>query len=130
VLPNFSIFAPVRTVFAKILFCLAVGLLFSHQFIGHHHHEEAEITSNHQDRDDADHQQDHFPAHQIAHIFSFDNTGGIAKATILQFYFERVEEFIFRRTVQFKSKKEYVEIRPPVSGYYKYFSLRAPPSIS
>jgi len=122
----------VRIFFAKILLCVAVGLLFSHQFIAHHHYEDAEMTSNHHDDNhDADHHQNHLPPHHIAHIFSFDNAGTvIVKAPVQEIYFDLPAEFLFQRTAQLKSRKEYVEIRPPVSRYHKYFSLRAPPTVS
>ncbi len=117
-----------RNIAARILFFIAVGLLFSHQFIAHHH-EDSGITSNHHDDDnDADHHQNHFPAHEIAHIFSFDNAEtGFVKTPVQGIYFDPPAEFIFQKSVQFRSK-EYVEIRPPSPGHHKYFSLRGPPS--
>jgi hypothetical protein len=120
----------VRILLIKILLCIASGLLFGHQFIAHYHHEEAEITStHHDDENEGDDHQNQFPVHQVAHIFSFDKAGtGAVKAPVREIYFDPIGGFIFPKTVQFENKKEYVEIRPPVSGYYKYFSLRGPPS--
>jgi hypothetical protein len=119
----------VRATLARILFSVAVGLLFGHQFIAHHH-EDSEITSKqHDDNDDANHHQDHFPAHYIAHVFSFDNAQvNTVQTQAHDISFNLISELILPLQVQLVIQKEYIEIRPPLIRHYKYFSLRAPPT--
>ena len=130
---TFSIFRPVRILFAKILLSLAVGLLFSHQFIAHHHHEDAEITSGyHYENEDADHHHDYFPSHNISHLFTFAASKAIVSVKVLAQDAELtpVAGFTLSRITVLKKKREYIEVRPPLIKYYKYLSLRAPPSLA
>jgi len=126
----FLYLSQVRTFLAKILIVIAVGLLFSHQAIAHHHLD-SEITSNHHDDDhDVDH-HGQFPGHYIAHIFSFDNGQiGIDKKPVYDIPFDLLAALVIPRLpAGLKIRVEYLEIRPPLIKWFKYFSLRAPPVV-
>ncbi len=121
----------VRLFLAKIFLCLAVGILSSHQFIAHHHHEDLEVVSDCQyEQDHADGHHGDFPSHYIAHFFSLDKPGISIKALSRESYFISYFTESLQIPHVFKKKREYIEIRPPLIHCYKYFSLRGPPSLS
>lgn len=121
----------VRILIARILFCFAVGPLFIHQSIAHHHHEDPEIILQHQDDDHhSDGHTDHFPQHQVDHIFSFENSYPNSLKTIIQeVSLDLISEFSISLPVQFRIWAEHPETGPPPSEWYRYFSLRAPPVV-
>ena len=112
---------------AKIVFIIAVGLLFSHQFIPHHHHEEIS-ASQHPHDDDGDSQG--LPGHSIDHVFSINKTATDAVKifppdnSLLAIY----SSLIFCPEIFGPAKYHFIEIRPPDCDYYLPVSLRGPPA--
>ena len=118
-----------RDVLARILFCIASGLLFSHQVISHHHHEDA-IVSNHHDHDE-DSDSDHLPPHYIAHNFSLDNAiPDLVKMPVKEIYFNPTDLVISRLPDVTVKNPFYTDTDPPTAKYYKDSPLRAPPVFS
>ena len=116
---------------ARILICIAAGVLFSHQIITHHHQEDFHEAFHHHDddHDDADH-HDHFPQHQVAHIFSLERGAtSLIKSPVVDLFFHPQTEVILFQPQQITPIKEYVQVRPPLLHFRKYFSLRAPPIV-
>lgn len=117
---------------AKIIFIIAAGLLFSHQLIAHHHHEEIEFETSHHETDhhDDDHDSGHFPTHHIDQIFSVQTATVLnIRSTVQDIQFDLHWKQIIPCTVVLGNKKHpYYLIRPPLLEYYKYYSLRAPPA--
>ncbi len=114
---------------ARILFCIASGLLFSHQIIAHQHHEDA-IESNHHDHDnDDDSDSDHLPLHHIDNNFSLDNAlPDLVKIPVQDTYFDLKTIMIIPKLIKARHHEPfYIDTGPLLTKYYKYFSLRAPP---
>ena len=119
-----------KRLLAKILLCIAVGPLLGHQLVSHSHNDDLEVLANHDDHD-ADHHQDHFPYHNIAHIYSFDQDASVVQnAKVFQIDIDAFFEFVRFHLDELNKPREYFIGRPPLIGYDKYFSLRAPPSLS
>lgn len=126
----FFIFAQVRNILAKILFFVSTVLLYYHQSVAHHH-QDFEIASEHHNDFNTGHDEDHLPPHHIAHVFSSDQV----KITVTKvfspdlFYAHQYDISLLNHELVL-TKKEYVEIRPPLlKGQSHYFSLRGPPVV-
>ena len=117
-----------RDILAKIILCIASGLLFSHQVISHHHHEDA-IVSRHHDHDEDTDTHHHLPAHYIAHNFSLDNAvPDLVKIPVKEIYFTPNADSIISKLPGVTRKSPfYTDTGPPKTKYYKDFPLRSPP---
>lgn len=113
---------------AKILLVIGVGLLFTHQFIAHHHHDE--ITASSQQHSDQDSDRG-LPAHSIDHTFSTTHQAATDIAKIFP------QEIVLYSWLSFRhlqpetpSTQGYhvIDIRPPVSGYFSSTLRRGPPA--
>ena len=110
---------------AKILLCLSVALLFTHQLIPHDHDEHSELPKHPPIQKD----HDHFASHNVDHLFNNSFQKIILKVAV--HYIECAEPstletpFIIQYTL---CKRRYKDIRPPLITYSYHFSLRAPPN--
>jgi len=110
---------------AKILLCISVVLLFTHQLIPHDHDEHTELATH----DPFENNHDHFATHNVDHLF-YNN--GFQPITLKVFvhHLDCITPFLFETifvTQYISCKRKYKNIRPPLIDYYYHFSLRAPP---
>ena len=103
-----------RNLLAKILFFVSTVLLYYHQSVAHHH-QDFEIASEHHSDWNTGHDEDHLPPHHIAHVFSADQVKiSVTKVFSSDLFFAHQYDISLFNKEQVLTKKEYVEIRPPL----------------
>jgi hypothetical protein len=110
---------------AKILLCIAVSLLFTHQLIPHDHDEHTDITVHHP----FENSHDHFASHNVDHVF-YNNSFEQVALKVFIHYIDCIQPSVSEAAYFIKyltCKRKYRNIRPPLISYSSYFSFRAPP---
>lgn len=117
-----------KKLLAKTLIILAVGLLFTHQSIAHHHHDEIEATSHHESDHDNDDQG--LPSHSVDHIFSVSKPPtDLAKVLNCECILVYWLASGLSKAETIPSTKYYsADLGPPAANYFSSISHRGPPS--
>jgi hypothetical protein len=110
---------------ARILLCISVVLLLTHQLMPHDHDEHTELAAH----SPFEHNHD-FAAHYVDHVFFNNSSQPVIK--VCAHYIDSIAPYSFETSLVIhwvKVKRGYENIRPPLITYYYHLPLRAPPPV-